>query len=124
MLTGIRVFRLVRVKDDKPHTLFHGINRSTTIPLNRWVEAERKMVRDGGNTTPYVSGFHVLMSRQACEDYLTKFKNTKDLVIVECEAVELRQKLHSRSPVYLAGAMRISEQNWQTALSEAALWVG
>lgn len=65
------------------------------------------MVTDG--TGPeYLSGWHILPSRQVAESYLTRFKSRVTLLkIIPCKARNLRRKAHSNSEVYLAEYIKL-----------------
>ena len=67
-------------------TLFHGLNGSRTLSKNVWLKAVEKMVGDGTSKTRYLSGFHILKTKEECEEYLTYFKTEKNRVIVPCLA--------------------------------------
>ena len=89
-------------------TLFHGVNRSRTIPKGKWLEAEEKMVRDGSCQTYYLSGWHILKTEEDAVEYLKRFKKRLELLsIVPCEAEEVRPKAHSNAPVFLAKRIRL-----------------
>jgi hypothetical protein len=100
----------IMIQDDKGNlkTLFHGLNGSKTLPRDVWLEANEKMVRDGSSKTWYLSGFHVLETKEECEEYLKFFKKPLNRIIVPCLVKgELRPKSHSRHPVYLAKFMKL-----------------
>lgn len=105
MKTYYRIVEWVRPKVIK--TLFHGIKGSRVLPLNRWLTAEKKIVDDGG--TKYLSGFHVMPTRESCKRYLYgSFDLTKrKLIVIAVYAKGLRRKKHSRSLIYLASKMYI-----------------
>lgn len=89
-------------------TLFHGVNRSRLLPKGKWLEAEEKMVRDGSCQTYYLSGWHILPTKEDAQEYLTRFKKRLELLkIVPCEAEEVRPKTHSNAPVFLAKRIRL-----------------
>jgi len=95
----------------QPRTLFHGINRSRTMPVGRWIAADKRIVSDGG--TKYLSGFHVLLSEQDCHAYLRHFKRFDDKRIIEVSVRgPLRAKTHSPHPVFLADEILIPEGVW------------
>lgn len=75
--------------------------------MERWVQAEEKMVRDGSNQERYLSGFHVLPTVDDCLEYLKKFKSTEGKAIVECWVRGIWKKKRSPSPVYLASEINI-----------------
>jgi len=84
-------------------TLFHGINGSRTMQKDIWLKAVEKMVKDGTSKTSYLSGFHILRSKEECEEYLKYFKSEVNRVIVPCLAKgNIREKSHSRHPVFLS----------------------
>lgn len=113
----VPAWRLLRVRDGKPCTLFHGYRGSRTLPVNRLLKAEEKDVRNPGKKTgpTFLSGWHVLPSKQQCDEYLKRFKAKDDIVVCRVEVSGLRLK--PRSMVTLANTMCIREQDW-----EAALW--
>lgn len=89
-------------------TLFHGVNGTKKVPLDTWMEATIKEVRDGSGGTPYQSGFHVLDTYENCEEYLKNFSNADSKTIVKCEVGELWRKEHSRcNGVYLTDKVMI-----------------
>ncbi len=97
-------YKIVEWKNDAPHTLFHGLNRSRKLPVDKWITAEQKIVDDGGR--PYVSGFHVFMFRENAEDYLKRFRAPKDRRIVACLAKTIWQK-PTNELVWLAERIKI-----------------
>lgn len=99
-------YRIVELKNGEPHSLFHGTNRSRALPVGEWIEAEKKMVRDGAGKW-YLSGFHVMPTLEEANEYFQIFKKKENRVIVPCEAEGLRPKEHSRSRVYLADRIRL-----------------
>lgn len=95
-------YKIVDEKKGELKTLFHGYNGTRKIPTEKWLSADVKMVKDGQDGRPYVSGFHVLPTRQECVDYLNMFKNMKHKKIVKCIVKSTRPKMQSRHRVYLA----------------------
>lgn len=100
-------YKLVDIRDGEPCTLFHGIDGSRTMPTGQWIKADKKQVRDGSSSTTYLSGLHVLETRQEALDYLKKFKHTDQKGIAKCYCRGLRPKSHSRDNVWLADEMKI-----------------
>lgn len=103
-------YKIVEV-DNKGNikTLFHGIDGSRVLPLNTWLDAEIKFVKDGTSKTEYLSGFHILKSPETCRDYLEFFKHKHNKRIVRCKAKTIWPKSHSRHPVFLAERIFIEE---------------
>lgn len=118
-------YRIVEVKNNLPHTLFHGIpragtekrgrDRSRQIPTNCWIQAEKKMVRDGSG--PYhLSGFNVILTRDGCEEYLERFTKLRTLKVVSIHVRgELRAKESSQGRVMLADEMYLPWDNLRSA---------
>lgn len=111
-------WRLLRVRDGKPCTLFHGYRGSRTLPTSQILVAEEKEVRNPGKKKgpTFRSGWHVLMSKQECVEYLKRFKAKDDIVVCRVEVSGLRQK--PRSKVTLSRTMCIREPDWEAALYE------
>lgn len=100
-------YKLIDIKDNSPYTLFHGVNGSRELPVDEWIQADKKMVMDGSSGTEYLSGFHVLKSEEEALEYLEYFKNVENKGIAICECKNIRDKEHSRSNVFLADDIRI-----------------
>lgn len=103
-------FKIVDRINGQIQTLFHGINGAKQMPLNAWVEANIKMVRDSKNGPEYLSGFHVLETVEGCKNYLRRFKNLKHKDIVPCFISGKRKKAHSKSKVFLADKIFFIEE--------------
>lgn len=114
-------WRLLRVRNGEPCTLFHGYRGSRTLPLNQILVAEEKDVRNPGKKKgpTFRSGWHVLMSKQECDEYLKRFKAKDDIVVCRVSVSGLREK--PRSKVTLAHLMCILEEDWEAALYERGM---
>lgn len=110
---SVEMFKIVDLKDGEPITLFHGYDGERKLPFGKWIRADLKTVSDGSKGTPYLSGFHVLMSVESCRRYLDRFKNMAPKAIVRCDAMSVWPKWHSRDPVYLAKYIRVKEIVWK-----------
>jgi len=111
------MYRLLRSKNGRPYTLFHGIEGSRSIILDQLHTAEKKKVRDGSKGTLYISGFHVMETPEECAEYLNKFRYDSDIVIARIEVFgELRPKTHSRAKVLLADSMLLTIVDWHKAI--------
>ncbi len=103
-------YRICERKGDKLLTLFHALNGTRILPTDKWLYADIKIVADGtrATSTEYISGFHVLMTKEECRNFSKKrFTSPRDLVMVECEVEGLRKKEHSPSNVFLANKMKL-----------------
>ena len=101
------MYKIVDWKDNVPCTLFHGINGSKKMPIDKWVAADKKMVTDGSRQNKYLSGFHVMPTVESCISYLEKFKNVVDKAIVSCEVKKIRPKPQASGPVFLADKIKV-----------------
>lgn len=95
-------YKIVERQNGNIKTLFHGLNGSRIIPENKWLKAEKKLVRDGTSKTYYISGWHILPTYEECVEYLKFFKNLDTKDIIKCKAKDIRPKSHSRGNVFLA----------------------
>jgi len=101
------VYKIVLRENGRYKTLFNGVNKSRYLTKHTWITAEKKMVKDGSKSKPYLSGFHCFKHRLHATKYLKKFRTKKDRVIVRCLANNnLRQK-PTNSNVYLADKIKL-----------------
>lgn len=108
----MKCYKILDEKDGLPLTLFHGVGGSRTLPLDCWIDASVKAVRDGAGTT-YQSGFHALPTLNEAIQYMAKFKNPRVICEVDIdETAGVWPKMHSPSGVILAKRMRISSSQW------------
>lgn len=109
-------YRIFDEKHDVPHTLFHGVNGSRKLPLNEWITAKIKPVREARGKI-YKSGFHVLKTKAEAVEFLaTRFKNTDHRVISPIfvdESAGIWKKHHSRANVFLVKKILISKKQWK-----------
>jgi hypothetical protein len=110
-------YRILENVNGRPHTLFHGLAGRRALPLDIVLRADVKPVTNPGKKEGKVfqSGFHVLLSKEECLDYLTRFKANRDLRVVKVYVDATRQK--PRSKVTLAEFMEIKSEDWQAAIA-------
>jgi hypothetical protein len=112
-------YRLLRVKNGKPHTLFHGFHGSRELTQDKVLRAvERPVYNPGKKHTgkSFISGWHVLPTKEECVDYLARFKDLSDLVVCRVWIGLPREK--PRSKVHLCRYLKIDSLDWATALQE------
>lgn len=111
-------WRLLRVKNGRPHTLFHGFHGSRELPQDKKLRAVEHPVRNPGKKTgpTFISGWHVLPTKEQCVDYLRRFKDTSDIVVCRVSIAIPREK--PRSKVYLSRYLKIDSLDWAKALKE------
>lgn len=90
-------------------TLFHGVRGSRVLPKGKFIKAAKKRVSDGNSTT-YLSGFHVFTDFERCLKYANRFGKRWQRVVVSIHFTGNRLKEHSSSGVILADSMRIPQQ--------------
>lgn len=102
-------YRICERRGDKLMTLFHPLNGTRVLPVGQWLNADIKPVRDGSRRTAkeYISGFHVLQSKNECRAFIKKFRAPRDLVMVKCEVDGIRRKIHSRENVLLVDKIKL-----------------
>lgn len=100
-------FRLVEFKNDKPHTLFHGINKSRVLRVGEWLEADVKRVNDNGGQS-YMGGFHFLYNLHEIREYMERFTAPRDLRVVRMLAKDVWPKPTNRS-VFLSRWMFLED---------------
>ena len=106
----MRVYRICEIKNNEPHTLFHGISGSRKMQMNTWLTADIKPVRDGSRNKAklYQSGFHTLLTLDECRKFLNKFTASRELAIVECEIGDnYWPKKHSPANIILAEKIKL-----------------
>ena len=102
-------YRICERKGKELFTLFHGINGSRRMPINEWLSAKIRPVRDGSrqHAKLYQSGFHVFLDSEECERFINRFSKPRDLVMVKCEIGRTWEKEHSPTNVLLTDRIRL-----------------
>ena len=100
------LYKIVEKKGSDYYTLFHGINGTRKLPIEKWIDGVIKPNVMDGHGTKYTSGIHVIDGKENAEEYLKRFKK-KDRVIVECLAEGLVRKEKSKEYVFLAKRIKI-----------------
>ncbi len=118
MLTGMKMipaYRLLRVKRANPWTLFHKFHGSRQLPYNKELRAIEEQVWNPGKKEKgpgFISGWHVILDRDECVEYLQRFTDKSDIVIVKVHVARLRPKPRATSNVHLARYMKIDVWDW------------
>jgi hypothetical protein len=115
-------WRLLRVKNGKPHTLFHGFHGSRELVQDKMLRAvERQVWNPGkkGNGPGFTSGWHVIADKGECEEYLTRFTAKDDIVVCRVIVWEAKPKPRATSNVQLARFMRIDSLDWAKAVESS-----
>lgn len=103
-------YKIVEKHTDGLRTLFHGNKGSRFLKTNVWLEANIKIVIDGSDGKRYLSGWHVLKSRQDAVDFLKKFRKRRELLtIVPCKVKNIRVK-PSNKIVFLTQYIKIIKE--------------
>jgi len=115
----VESYRLLRVKNGRPHTLFHGHHGSRELAQDKNLRAvERQVWNPGkkGKSPGFISGWHVLPTKEACVKYLERFVAKDDIVV--CRVTVGVPRYKPRSKVFLARYMKIDSLDWATAVQE------
>jgi len=99
-------YKIVREVGDSYKTLYHGINSNRELPLNTWIKAEKKLVKDGSGGKEYISGIHCFEFHDLARQYMKRFKNKEGLTIILCLVRGTHPKA-SNSDVLLADEILI-----------------
>jgi hypothetical protein len=109
----IDCYRIVDLKDGKVKSLFHGTDGSRTLPFDKWIRANRKLVHDGPGGKYYIAGFHIFRTLGIAEAFFARrFRKKGGRAIIKCKASGLRQKMHSPSEVWLADELYIPQSTY------------
>jgi len=118
------MYKIFDERNGKPTTLYHGVRGSKTLPLDQYVIAERKIVKDAKGNNYYESGFHLLNSVSACARYLNLFKNLASkrvckVYVPEYSSIWLKNTKRKRkgAQVSLAGIMCIDKHDWDRRIT-------
>ena len=116
----IVAYRLFRCKDNNPEVLFHGFDtngkRTRRVTLDTWLCAEERHVWNPGKKSSndgFLSGWHIVLSKEEIKDYFKRFKNTEDIRICKVYVRNVRPK--PRSKIMLARWMFVATKDWEEA---------
>jgi len=114
----MRTWRILENKHGRPHTLFHGLDGSRTLPLDIELEACTKMVRNAKGQTPFKGGFHTLEKESDVREYLTRFNAPRPGTLVVC-AVDVHDTWPkpTNDLIILSRFMTINSEDWQEAIA-------
>jgi len=104
------VYKIVDKDVNGIYTLFHGIKGKKKLPYDKWLMADKKMVKDGSGGKLYLSGIHCFKTQPKANKYLDKFKYIEKKTIIKINAINLRQK-PTNNDVWLADGIYISSKN-------------
>lgn len=103
-----KYYKIVENDNGQLKTVHYYINGTRTLKRDCWIKADIKEVSDRGKGRRYISGIHILPTKESAEDYMKKFKrNLENKIIVPCLAKGIKRKEHSRGDVYLANQIKI-----------------
>ena len=105
-------YKIVDIENDVVKTLFHSVNGSRKLSINKWLESTMKMVSDGSGGTKYLSGFHIMKTIDESIIYINRFDNKNKKGIVQVEVQNVWKKEHSPSNVWLSEKIKIGDVVW------------
>jgi hypothetical protein len=110
-------YKIIEITDGKPFFMFCGFHGSRKLEVDTWLEAEKKMVKDGTSKTDYLSGFHVIAKDiEQMRKYATRFKNKVGKYVVEVEYHTFDKKPTKGSLALLADFMMVPKKSLETAI--------
>ena len=83
----LHAYRIVEIDGERIRPLFHGINGKREFTFDTWIRADKKHVSDGSQRSrkTYLSGFHVLLSKEDAEKFFNRrFKIKENRRVVPC----------------------------------------
>lgn len=105
-----------RKTDDFPRPPWffkHGHEGSRLMPLDTWIKAECKLVRDGSGSKYYKSAFHVFTAESKLVEWATSIKKSVgNTIITPIYAKFLKPKPNSRYKLYLADYIMLPTVLW------------
>lgn len=120
-MSYVTAWRLFEVAEDgSPKTLFHPFQGSRILPLDMPLRAEVREVWNPGKRNrdlPYLSGWHVAATREDIERYLDRFTANRTLKLCKVQVQKLRPKPRTRTRIKLAQTMKISSEDWDSAVT-------
>lgn len=109
-------YRIVEIKRGRVMSLFHGTQRVRSIPIGIWHRCDKKIVRDGGGSNWYESGWHYLKTYAEAEEFFHKmFRVKEDRYIIHCK-VRGNLRLKWSGTCWLADEILIDEHDVEEAL--------
>jgi len=105
-------YKIVDIENDVVKTLFHSVNGSRKLSINKWLESTMKMVSDGSGGTKYLTGFHIMKTIDESIIYINRFDNKNKKGIVQVEVQNVWKKEHSPSNVWLSEKIKIGDVVW------------
>jgi len=112
----MEAYKIFDVKDDMPHTLFHGVNGSRRLQLDQRMFAENKKVRDGSGKRWYKSGFHAYVHLKDAAQWARGAKNLDNRVAVKVSVTKCRYKPNAVRPTLLAATMCVYSKDWKNRI--------
>ncbi len=111
-------WRLLRVKNNRPHTIMHGYHGSKELTQDRVLRAVQRDVRNPGKQTgpTFVSGWHVLFDKAEVEAYRNRSKDHSTLITCRVMVACTEPKPRSPAKVQLARYLKIDSLDWAKAL--------
>lgn len=99
-------------EDGLPRFIFHGVNGSRVVPMDRWIKAKQKLVRNGSGQMYYKSGFHSFQSMADTARWQKSVR--KDYAICRVWVRGVRRKWSGRC--FLSQYMFLSSKDFKQAL--------
>jgi hypothetical protein len=105
-------------KNNEPRYLFHGNFGSTEVRLDKWIECDCRIVRDGTGDKWYESAFHSMPDQEAVNHWKKSLTDPDRYVVVRVRVKETRLKSHSKHKVILSRYLYLNSKDWERALEK------
>ena len=106
----MKAYKIFEVKNDLPKFMFFGLNGSKFVPMDEWLIAKNKKVRDGSGKW-YISRFHVYENIDKIDKFINTLKNKDTRCVVEVVASNMIPK-SKNSKAHLTDKIFLSKEAW------------
>ena len=111
------IFKAFYEKEDLPYFFKHANSGSRKVPLDEWIEADRKPVRDGSGDHYYLSSFHVMTESSRLMDWCDSLRRTEGKVFIRVLARGIKRKKNSKFGMFLADSIKVPSSYWEKRIS-------
>jgi len=113
------MWKVFEDRDGSPEFLYHCIEGSRAVPLDRWLDAEIKWAKEGSNPY-YWTAFHAYPSLASVAAWRHRTRRTAGRVVVEV-TVEQVEKKPTRGEAYLARRILLTARQWAARIPLATV---
>jgi len=96
--------------------IYHGNQGSKQIPLDKWIKADKKRVRDGSGDRWYESSFHVFCKLDEAIKWVKSLRREPKPVIIKVKVKGCRRKAGSKYAIFLANFLLVEKETWNNGI--------